>query len=58
MTELVIETHGLRSPDFRLDRTVLADLRRRQEIVANGGWQRLSQMELFEANSEFHEGLA
>lgn len=54
----VIETHGLRSPDFRLDRTVLADLRRRQEIVANGGWQRLSQMELFEANSEFHEGLA
>ncbi|WP_299509247.1 GntR family transcriptional regulator [Cypionkella sp.] len=54
----VIETHGLRSPQFRLDRNVLADLRRRQQIVADGGWQRLSQMELFEANSEFHEGLA
>ena len=54
----VIETHGLRGPDFRLDKTVLADLRRRQEIVADGGWQRLSQLELFEANSAFHEGLA
>jgi DNA-binding GntR family transcriptional regulator len=54
----VIETHGLRSPGFRLDRAVLADLRRRQTIVAEGGWQKLSQMELFETNSEFHEGLA
>lgn len=54
----VIETWGLRSPGFRPDRTVLARLRRRQRIVADGGWQRLSQMELFETNSEFHEGLA
>lgn len=54
----VIEAHGLRCPGFRLDSTVLADLRRRQEMVAEGGWQRLSQMELFETNSEFHEGLA
>lgn len=54
----VIETHGLRNPGFRLDHAALADLRRRQEIVANGGWKRLSQMELFETNSEFHEGLA
>ncbi|HQU68931.1 MAG TPA: GntR family transcriptional regulator [Albidovulum sp.] len=54
----VIETHGLRSPAFRLDRNVLADLRRRQTMVAEGGWQKLSQMELFETNSEFHEGLA
>lgn len=53
-----IETHGLRAPEFRLDRGVLADLRRRQEVVANGGWQRLSQMELFETNSAFHQGLA
>lgn len=53
-----IETHGLRSSGFQLDRGVLADLRRRQELVTNGGWQRLSQMELFETNSEFHEGLA
>ncbi len=53
-----IEIHGLQSPDFRADPAVLAELRRRQEIVADGGWQRLSQMELFEANSEFHEGLA
>lgn len=54
----VIETHGLRAPGFRFDRRILADLRRRQTIVANGGWQKLSQMELFETNSEFHEGLA
>lgn len=54
----VIEVHGLRCPGFRLDRSVLADLRRRQEMVAEGGWQRLSQLELFETNSEFHEGLA
>jgi DNA-binding GntR family transcriptional regulator len=53
-----IETHGIRSPEFRADPTILADLRRRQEIVADGGWKRLSQMELFEANSAFHEGLA
>ncbi|MCA0271896.1 MAG: GntR family transcriptional regulator [Proteobacteria bacterium] len=54
----VIETHGLRSPSFRLDRNILADLRRRQTMIAEGGWQKLSQMELFETNSEFHEGLA
>lgn len=54
----VIEVHGLRSPDFRLDKAVLADLRRRQEFVARAGWQNLSQMELFETNSAFHEGLA
>jgi DNA-binding GntR family transcriptional regulator len=54
----VIEVHGIRSPEFRPDPAVLADLRRRQEIIADGGWQRLSQMELFESNSAFHEGLA
>jgi len=54
----VIEVHGLRSPDFRFDRAVLAELRRRQEFVANGGFRSLSQMDLFETNSEFHEGLA
>lgn len=53
-----IEVHGLQSPDFRLDRAVLADLRRRQEFVAAGGWKNLSQMELFETNSTFHEVLA
>lgn len=54
----VIEVAGLRSPDFRLDGQVLGELRRRQEFVADGGWQKLSQMELFETNSAFHEGLA
>lgn len=54
----VIEVHGLRGPDFRADPQILAELRRRQMIVAEGGWQRLTQMELFEANSEFHEALA
>lgn len=54
----VIEVHGLRSPEFRLDRAVLADLRRRQEFVAQSGYRSLSQMELFETNSKFHEDLA
>jgi DNA-binding GntR family transcriptional regulator len=54
----VIEVAGLRGPGFRFDRAVLADLRRRQESVAEGGWCKLSQMELFETNSKFHEGLA
>lgn len=54
----VIEVFGLRGPGFRLDRAILADLRRRQEFVAEGGWRKLSQMELFETNSEFHERLA
>lgn len=54
----VIEISGITGAEFRRDPIVLADLRRQQEIVADGGWQRLSQMELFEANSRFHEGLA
>lgn len=54
----LIEVHGLRSPGFRLDRVVLGELRRRQEFIAEGGWRKLSQMELFETNSEFHEALA
>ena len=54
----IIEVAGLRSPEFRADPDALAELRRRQQIVADGGWQRLSQMELVQTNAEFHEGLA
>jgi DNA-binding GntR family transcriptional regulator len=53
-----IEPFGLRSPGFDPDPRVLGELRRRQEMVADGGWKRLNQMELFETNSAFHEGLA
>lgn len=54
----VVEVHGLLAPGFRADPHILADLRRRQERVAESGWQKLTQMELFQTNSDFHEGLA
>jgi hypothetical protein len=33
-------------------------LREQQEFVLGGAWRTLSQFELFETNSQFHEGLA
>ncbi|MGO4855318.1 GntR family transcriptional regulator [Phaeovulum sp. W22_SRMD_FR3] len=53
-----IEADGLRHPNFRFDREVLAELRRRQEFVRDEGWSSLGRLDLFEANSEFHETLA
>jgi DNA-binding GntR family transcriptional regulator len=54
----MIEPQGMLAPEFRLDRSLLSALRQQQEMVRDGGWKSLRQMELFETNSTFHEGLA
>lgn len=54
----MLEPHGLTCESYHPDPIVLARLRRQQEMVRDGGWETLSQLELFETNSAFHEGLA
>ena len=54
----ILEPAGLRSPGFTLDRAVLDELRARQERIHASGYRTLGQVELFTANSEFHEALA
>lgn len=54
----MLEPAGLIADNFRFDRGVLESLRRQQETVRDDGWKNLSQFELFETNSAFHEGLA
>jgi DNA-binding GntR family transcriptional regulator len=54
----MLEPAGLLAASFSCDAAVLEQLNAQQEFVRNGGWQTLSQIELFETNSKFHEGLA
>ncbi len=53
-----IEPMGLLSPWFRPNPEVLADLRKEQEYIVNGGYAEMTPIELFEANRRFHETLA
>ena len=48
----------MRLPTFRPDRQAVGELRRQQSFVRDEGFLSLSQIELFETNSRFHEGLA
>lgn len=54
----IIEPQGMAGERFKLDRTLMRSLRQQQEMIRDGGWNTLSQMDLFETNSTFHEGLA
>lgn len=54
----ILEPQGVRGEGFTIDAALLGALRRQQEMLRDGGWQTLSQMELFETNSAFHEGIA
>lgn len=54
----ILEPAGLLSGGFARDATVMARLRAQQEMIRDGGWMTLAQFELFEMNSQFHEGLA
>ncbi len=54
----MIEPQGMLAPGFKIDRALLKTLRQQQEMIRDGGWNSLGQMELFETNSTFHEGLA
>lgn len=53
-----IEPTGLMAAGFVPDRVELAELKRQQEHIANGGFETMTAIELFEANSQFHETLA
>lgn len=53
-----IEPTGVLSPTFRADAAELAALRRRQQFIVDSGYLTMNSVELFEANSEFHETIA
>lgn len=54
----ILEPSGLLSESFRFENSLGRRLREQQEFVLSGAWRTLSQFELFETNSQFHEGLA
>lgn len=53
-----IEPTGVLSPMFRADRIELRELQRRQQFIVDGGYLTMNSIELFEANSDFHETIA
>ena len=53
-----VEPIGLLSPAFRVDPIMLGELRREQQHIVDGGYKAMTPIELFEANSRFHETLA
>jgi DNA-binding GntR family transcriptional regulator len=53
-----IEPIGLMSPSFRVDPAALHELKREQQRIVDGGFKSMTPIELFEANSRFHETLA
>lgn len=53
-----IEPTGILSPSFRCNPVELAELRRRQQVIVDGGYLTMTSVELFEANSELHETIA
>ena len=53
-----IEPTGIMSPTFSANRVELEELRRRQRFIAESGYLTMNSVELFEANSEFHETIA
>ncbi|SDJ15574.1 DNA-binding transcriptional regulator, GntR family [Paraburkholderia steynii] len=53
-----IEPTGILSPTFSANRVELEALKRRQQFIVDGGYLTMNSIELFEANSEFHETIA
>ena len=53
-----LEPTGLLNSGFRANPVELATLRRQQVYIAEGGFESMTAIELFEANSQFHETLA
>lgn len=53
-----IEPAGLLGPSFKVDKAQLLALRKEQERIAKDGYLSMTPIELFEANSRFHETLA
>ena len=53
-----IEPTGILGPSFRFVPLQMAELRREQQRIVDGGFNSLTPIELFEANSRFHETVA
>jgi DNA-binding GntR family transcriptional regulator len=54
----IMEPASIRAPEFQPDPIRLGALRDQQSFVLNQGYRHLSQVELFEINAAFHEGIA
>jgi DNA-binding GntR family transcriptional regulator len=55
---LTVEPAGILSPAFRADLPALDACRKQQEFIAEGGYRTMTPVELFEANTRFHETVA
>ena len=53
-----LEPAAMLMPSFRIDSVVLQRLRRQQSALAEGGYRTAGRVELFQANSTFHEALS
>ncbi|MFM0740578.1 GntR family transcriptional regulator [Paraburkholderia xenovorans] len=53
-----VEPTGLLAPQFKFDAAELARLRKHQQRIVDGGYLSMSPIELFDANSDFHETVA
>ena len=54
----IMEPAAIRSAEFRIDMQKIEQLQAQQELVRDRGYRTLSQVELFEIHSNFHETLA
>ncbi len=54
----MLEPAGVLGNGFRADDEIIQRLSAQQQMVNDGGWETLGQIELFETNADFHEGLA
>jgi DNA-binding GntR family transcriptional regulator len=53
-----LEPTGVLGGAFQADRAELDALRREQQLIVDGGYRTMTAIELFEANSRFHETIA
>ena len=53
-----IEPAGILSASFRPDLPELEECRKQQELICQGGYQFMTQIELFESSARFHETIA
>lgn len=53
-----IEPTGIMSPSFHVQPDELKQLQQEQKLIVDGGYAHMTPIELFEANSRFHEKVA
>ncbi|MCU4178788.1 GntR family transcriptional regulator [Bosea sp. BH3] len=55
---LMVEPLALLEPDFRLEKSWIAEMRQRHDGMLTQPWRESSSIALYEMNADFHEGLA